>query len=261
MLRFSCDAGYVAACMLCHVHHVVFIMPCSSCCAALCCAALCHARYAALCCYMLLSLPCYPMTELQCELLRDFDEWWSKSGSSSLCSTPHADSATGMKVHDNAAFRRTGSGEEVLQSQDSKAGIKEAMARESAEGEKVSNPQETAPVASQTVPTDTPTTLVAVEVYRMGLFTYKGISEKVQLCQIFPTSLSERRQAYSDTAFHGKAVCSKRDDSLALSVQVKLPEVLQLPLSAEPPLCINMVLQSSQSSSISKQRRHSHLRT
>ncbi len=201
------------------------------------------------------------MTELQCELLRDFDEWWSKSGSSSLCSTPHADSATGMKVHDNAAFRRTGSGEEVLQSQDSKAGIKEAMARESAEGEKVSNPQETAPVASQTVPTDTPTTLVAVEVYRMGLFTYKGISEKVQLCQIFPTSLSERRQAYSDTAFHGKAACSKRDDSLALSVQVKLPEVLQLPLSAEPPLCINMVLQSSQSSSISKQRRHSHLRT
>ncbi len=196
-------------------------------------------------------------------MLRDFDEWWSKSGSSasSLCSTPHADSATGMKLHDNAAFRRTGSGEEVLQSQDSKADIKEAMARGSAEGEKVNSPHEPVPVASQTVPTDIPTTLVAVEVYRMGLFTYKGISEKVQLCQVFPASLSERRQAYSDTAFHGKAACSKRDDSLALSVQVKLPEVLQLPLSAEPPLCINMVLQPSQSSSVSKQRRHSHLRT
>jgi len=166
-----------------------------------------------------------------------------------------------VKVHDNAAFRRTGSGEEVLQSQDSKAGIIEAMARASAEGEKVNKPQETAPVASQTVPTDIPTTLVAVEVYHMGQYTYKGISEKVQLCQVFPASLSERRQAYSDTAFHGKAACLKRDDSLALSVHVKLPEVLQLPLSAEPPLCINMVLQSSQSSSISRQRVHSHLRT
>lgn len=194
-------------------------------------------------------------------MLRDVDEWWSKSGSNSLCTTPHADSATGVKVHDNAAFRRTGSGEEVLQSQDSKAGTIEAMARASAEGEKVNKPQETAPVASQTVPTDIPTTLVAVEVYHMGQYTYKGMSEKVQLCQVFPASLSERRQAYSDTAFHGKAACLKRDDSLALSVQVKLPEVLQLPLSAEPPLCINMVLQSSQSSSISRQRVHSHLRS
>jgi len=194
-------------------------------------------------------------------LLRDVDEWWSKSGSNSLCTTPHADSATGVKVHDNAAFRRTGSGEEVLQSQDSKAGTIEAMARASAEGEKVNKPQETAPVASQTVLTDIPTTLVAVEVYHMGQYTYKGMSEKVQLCQVFPASLSERRQAYSDTAFHGKAACLKRDDSLALSVQVKLPEVLQLPLSAEPPLCINMVLQSSQSSSISRQRVHSHLRS
>jgi len=194
-------------------------------------------------------------------LLRDFDEWWSKSGSNSLCTTPHADSATVVKVHDNAVFRRTGSGEEVLQSQDSKAGTIEAMARASAEGEKVNKPQETAPVASQTVPTDIPTTLVAVEVYHMGQYTYKGTSEKVQICQVFPASLSERRQAYSDTAFHGKAACLKRDDSLALSVQVKLPEVLQLPLSAEPPLCINMVLQSSQSSSISRQRVHSHLRS
>ncbi|DBA88295.1 TPA: hypothetical protein ACH3X1_016535 [Trebouxia sp. C0004] len=174
--------------------------------------------------------------------LKDFDEWRNKSGSNSLCSTPHADLATGVKVHDNAAFIRTGSGKEVLQSQDSKAGIIEAMARASAEGEKVSKPQETAPVASQTVLTDIPSTLVAVEVYHMGQYTYKGMSEKVQLCQVFPASLSERRQGYSDTAFHGKAVCLKRDDSLALSVQVKLPEVLQLPLSAEPPLCINMVL-------------------
>ena len=164
-------------------------------------------------------------------------------------------------MHDNAAFRRTGSSEEVLQSQDSKAGIVEAMARAPAEGEKVTKPQETAQVASQMVPKDIPTTLVTVEAYHMGQYTYKGISEKVQLCQVFPASLSERRQAYSDTAFHGKAACLKRDDSLAMSVQVKLPEVLQLPLSAEPPLCINMVLQSTQSSSISKQRRHSHLRT
>ncbi|KAL0023908.1 hypothetical protein WJX79_009620 [Trebouxia sp. C0005] len=114
---------------------------------------------------------------------KDFDEWWSKSGASSLCSTPHADSATGVKMHDNAAFRRTASSEEVLQSQDSKAGIIGAMARASAEGEKVNNLQETAPVASQAVPTDIPSTLVAVEVYRMGQYTYRGISEKVQLCQ------------------------------------------------------------------------------
>ena len=254
--------------MLCQIHDAVLpyavlphAMPAMLRCAVKPAMLRCAVKPAMLRCAVMLSLPCCPLIELQCELLRDFDEWWSKSGSSSLCSTPHADSATGVKVHDNAAFRRTGSGEEVLQSQDSKAGIKEAMARQSAEGEKVSKPQETAPVASQTVPTDIPTTLVAVEVYRIGLFTYKGISEKVQLCQIFPASLSERRQAYSDTAFHGKAVCSKRDDSLALSVQVKLPEVLQLPLSAEPPLCINMVLQPAQSSSISKQRHHSHLRT
>lgn len=209
----------------------------------------------------MLSLLSCSLTEPQSELLRDFDEWWSKSGASSLCSTPHADSATGVKMHDNAAFRRTASSEEVLQSQDSKAGIIGAMARASAEGEKVNNLQETAPVASQAVPTDIPSTLVAVEVYRMGQYTYRGISEKVQLCQVFPASLSERRQAYSDIALHGKAACLKRDSSLALSVQVKLPDVLQLPLSAEPPLCINMVLQSTQSSGISRQRVHSHLRT
>ena len=216
---------------------------------------------AMLCCVVTLSLPCCPLTELQCSLLRDFGEWWSKSGSHSLCSTPHADSATDVKVHDNAACRRTGSGEDVLPSQDLKAGIIEATARAPAEGEKVNKLQETAPVASQTVSTDIPTTLVAVEVYHLGQYTYKGMSEKVQLCQVFPASLSERRQAFSDTAFHGKAACLKRDDSLALSVQVQLPEVLQLPLSAEPPLCINMVLRSSHSSSISRQRVHSHLRT
>ncbi|KAL0029412.1 hypothetical protein WJX77_005563 [Trebouxia sp. C0004] len=129
--------------------------------------------------------------------LKDFDEWRNKSGSNSLCSTPHADLATGVKVHDNAAFIRTGSGKEVLQSQDSKAGIIEAMARASAEGEKVSKPQETAPVASQTVLTDIPSTLVAVEVYHMGTIHLQGYVRKGSAMQVFPAAC---RSAGKDTA-------------------------------------------------------------
>ncbi len=156
-----------------------------------------------------------------------------------------------MQLHDNAAFRRTGSEEDEVTQEGVKAAVKEAMAAASAEVGQAVMTDITSP-GPKVVPSQIPTTLVGVEVYHMGQYTYRGVSEKVQLCQVFPASLSERRQSYGDIAFHGKAVCTKKDDSLALSLQVMLPDVLDLPLSAEPPLCINVVLPSSQS--LGKQR-------
>lgn len=87
-----------------------------------------------------------------------------------------------------------------------------------------------------------PTVPVMVEAYHMGQFTFRGITDKVSLCQVFPASLSGRRGAYADLSAHGKAAITKKDSSLALAARVMLPDVLHLPLSAEPPLCINMVM-------------------
>ena len=90
-------------------------------------------------------------------------------------------------------------------------------------------------------PEEIPTTPVGVEVWHMGQHTFRGASEKIILCQGFPTSLSSRRHGYMDSCIRGKGVCSKKDDSLGLSAQVLLPDVLHLPLSAEPPLCLNVM--------------------
>lgn len=179
-------------------------------------------------------------------MLRDFDDWDSKSGVSSPLSPSHAESAVGEKLYDNPEFRRTGSEvEDGGKYQGAAASPKHALAVASAEVDKVNEPGMSSPMRPKVAPTEIPTSVMGAEVYHMGQYAYKGVSEKVQLCQVFPAILSGRRHAYSDTAFHGKAACSKRDDSLMLSVRVNLPDVLHLPLSSEPPLCLNMVVPSS----------------
>lgn len=77
----------------------------------------------------------------------------------------------------------------------------------------------------------------------MGQFSFKGISEPVDVCQILPASLTERRSRYLEqpVAASGKVVCLKKDDSFHFAAQVPLPSVFHLPLAAEPPLYINMV--------------------
>ena len=77
----------------------------------------------------------------------------------------------------------------------------------------------------------------------MGQYSYKGISEPVDVCQILPAGLSERRNRFVDepNTASGKVVCLKRDDRFHFAAQVPLPSVLHLPLAAEPPLYINMV--------------------
>lgn len=145
-----------------------------------------------------------------------------------------------MQMHVNAAFRRTGSNaDDSEDSDDTKIAIKEALTAPSREhGQAV--------VAPKGVPTSIPTVPVQVEAYHMGQYTFKGVADKVGLCQVFPASLSGRRRAECDVDLHGwKAVSSKRTSSLALSAKVMLLDVLQLPLSAEPPLCINMVMPES----------------
>ena len=90
-----------------------------------------------------------------------------------------------------------------------------------------------------------PCTPVGVEVYRAGLYSYKGTREKYDLCQVYPASLSERRNTYDDIGSMpgSNATCLHRDNSLLLCRDVLLPDVADLPLAAEPPLYINMTTQ------------------
>lgn len=88
-----------------------------------------------------------------------------------------------------------------------------------------------------------PSLHVKADVYHMGQYSYKGISQPVDVCQILPASLSERRARYvdePDTA-NSKVVCLNRDDRFHFAAQVPLPNVFHLSLAAEPPLYINMV--------------------
>lgn len=88
-----------------------------------------------------------------------------------------------------------------------------------------------------------PSLHVKADVYHMGQFRYKGITEPVDVCQILPASLTERRTRYLEqpVAPGGKVMCLKKDDSFHFAAQVPLPNVFHLTLAAEPPLYINMV--------------------
>lgn len=88
-----------------------------------------------------------------------------------------------------------------------------------------------------------PSIHVKADVYHLGQYSYKGISEPVDVCQILPASLTERRSRYTDKpdAANGKVFCLKRDDRFHFAAQVPLPNVFHLPLAAEPPMYINMV--------------------
>ena len=95
-----------------------------------------------------------------------------------------------------------------------------------------------------------PSLPVKVEVYHMGQYSYKGINEPTDVCQILPASLSERRTRQQEApAFitNGKVTCLKKDDSFHFTAQVPLPSVFHLPLAAEPPLYINIVRSEFQS--------------
>ncbi|KAL3142345.1 hypothetical protein ABBQ38_002682 [Trebouxia sp. C0009 RCD-2024] len=174
---------------------------------------------------------------------RDFDAWWSRSSESPLSSPrgnpPTTPRGKTMQMHVNAAFRRTGSNADEEDSNDTKIAVKEALTAASQDdGQAVVSPKG--------MPTSIPTAPVHVEAYHMGQFTFKGVADKVGLCQVFPASLSGRRRTDCDVDLHGwKAVSGKRSSSLALSAKVMLLDVLQLPLTAEPPLCINMVMRES----------------
>ena len=121
-------------------------------------------------------------------------------------------------------------------------------------------PAETAGKETSSGPTDVPEshlgvcgTLpslpVKVEVYHMGQYSYKGINEPTDVCQILPASLSERRTRHQEAPViaNGKVTCLKKDDSFHFTAQVPLPSVFHLPLAAEPPLYINIVQSSFQS--------------
>lgn len=175
---------------------------------------------------------------------RDFDEWWTRTSGSPL-SSPRGNSLTtprgkSLQLHVNAAFRRTGSeADDVEHTDDTKLAVKDALTVPGkGDGQAVGNPKG--------IPTSIPTVPVLVEAYYMGQFTFKGIADKTGLCQVFPASLSGRRRAECDVDLHGwKAVSGRRDSSLALSAKVMLLDVLRLPLSAEPPLCINVLMPES----------------
>ena len=95
-----------------------------------------------------------------------------------------------------------------------------------------------------------PSLPVKVEVYHMGQYSYKGISEPTDVCQILPASLSERRTRHHEAPpviTNGKVTCVKKDDSFHFTAQVPLPSVFHLPLAAEPPLYINIVRSEFQS--------------
>ena len=149
----------------------------------------------------------------------------------------------GMKVHNNEAFSRNTSGipDSLVVMPSSKAEAEQTMqpqAVDEADAGKNGKPE----AGTAAPPKEIPRTPVGVEVWHMGQHTFRGSQEKVMLCQVFPTSLSNRRHAFLDACIRGKGVCSKKDDSLGLSAQVMLPEVLHLPLSAEPPLCLNVMV-------------------
>ena len=99
------------------------------------------------------------------------------------------------------------------------------------------------------MPTSLPSLPVKVEVYNVGLYSYKGITAPTNVCQILPASLSERRIKQIDTAAapNSKVVCLRKDDSFHFTAQVPLPSVFHLPLAAEPPLYINIVHSDFQS--------------
>lgn len=87
---------------------------------------------------------------------------------------------------------------------------------------------------------------MGIEVYRVGLFSYKGTREKYSLCQVYPASLAERRNICDDIGAAGSnATCLQKDDSLLLQTDVMLPDLTGLPLAAEPPLYINMTHQDA----------------
>ena len=162
-----------------------------------------------------------------------------------------------MHLHDNAAFSRTTSNAEDGKPTDDKAAVQNALTEPSRGAEQGTKAEEGA-ASPKGIATRIPTVPVQVEAYHMGLFTFRGISDKVSLCQVFPASLAGRRQAYNDVSVHGKAAYARKDSSLALAARVLLPDVLHLPLSAEPPLCINMVMPGLAGSR--QQRMNSHLR-
>lgn len=89
-------------------------------------------------------------------------------------------------------------------------------------------------------------TAVSIEVYRAGIFSYKGTRDKYSICQVYPAVLSERRNIYDDicSTSSSNATCVHRDDSLLLQTDLMLPDLSGLPLAAEPPLYINMTSQN-----------------
>lgn len=91
---------------------------------------------------------------------------------------------------------------------------------------------------------------VTVQIHHMGQYSFKGTPDKFELCQAMPASLSERRASYLDVAVNsnGKLLCIRKDDSMALSVSVMLPDILHLPLAAEPPLYLNVLQAHTHSS-------------
>ena len=166
---------------------------------------------------------------------RDFDEWWSRTSGTPVGS-PRGASPKTPHVYDNEAFRRTDSNADGVEDSDTKLKIKDVMAAPAKEAaEAVSSPKG--------IPSKIPAVPVQVEAYHMGQYTFRGAPDKVSLYQVFPASLSGRRLADCDVDLHGmKAVGPKKDSSLAVSSNVMLLDILHLPLSAEPPLCIDMVV-------------------
>lgn len=169
---------------------------------------------------------------------RDFDEWWNRTSGSPVGS-PRGAIPKIPHTYDNEAFRRTNSIADVLEDTDTKLKVKDALAAPAKEAtEAISSPKG--------IPTKIPAVPVQVEAYHMGQYTLRGAPDKVSLCQVFPASLSGRRLADCDFDLHGmKAVGPKKESCLALSAKVMLLDILHLPLSAEPPLCINMVVPES----------------
>lgn len=96
--------------------------------------------------------------------------------------------------------------------------------------------------ASLKAPVPIPTCPVEVQMHHMGLFSFKGIADKLELCQATPAQLAERMRSYLDVVANsnGKISCIRRVESVALSMTVMLPDILHLPLAAEPPLYINV---------------------
>ena len=178
---------------------------------------------------------------------RDFDEWWSRTSGTPVGS-PRGASPTTPRVYDNEAFRRTDSNADGVDDSDTKLKIKDALAAPAKEAAEAIN-------SPKGIPTKIPAVPVQVEAYHMGQYTFRGAPDKVSLCQVFPASLSGRRLTDCDVELRGmKAVGPRKDSSLALSAKVMLLDILHLPLSAEPPLCINMVVPEPSSNRQARQQ-------